>query len=482
MTLYNKALFFLTISLTIAGLTSCSIPKVTARQADVSLPASFHSANDSSSVTTDVQSLDWKAFFDDPLLAGLIDSALVNNQEVNILLQKLSRSRNEVSTRKGEYLPSVGVGFGAEIEKIGRYTRNGAVEESLDIDEGKHIPEFLGNLQPELFASWEIDIWKKLHNAEKVAAMEYLAGLEGKNFLISNLVAEIAGNYYELVSLDNQLLNLRQNLELQQNAFETVKLLQQAGRSNALAVKRFEAEIEKNRGEVFTLAQKIVEVENEINFLAGRMPQAVARNSEGFVEREPPVIGYGLPSDLLRNRPDIRRAELEMQASALDVKVARANFLPSFGIRAGLGFQAFNLKYLVRAPESALLSLAGDITAPLINRRAITAEYQNANARQIEAAYEYERTILQGYLEVVTQLSAVDNLASEFQQRERQVAAMDESIEIANLLFQSAHADYLEVLLTQREALESRQELIETRKEQMNVMVTLYRALGGGWS
>jgi outer membrane protein TolC len=147
----------------------------------------------------------------------------------------------------------------------------------------------------------------------------------------------------------------------------------------------------------------------------------------------------------------------------------------------GLGFESFNPKFLLN-PESALFSLAGDMVAPLVNRNAIKGAFRNANATQVATAYEYEQTILDAYVEVVNQLSNIANLESAYQKKQEQVESLTASITIANQLFQSARADYLEVLLTQREALEARTELIETKKEQMSASINLYRSLGGGWN
>jgi outer membrane protein, multidrug efflux system len=184
---------------------------------------------------------------------------------------------------------------------------------------------------------------------------------------------------------------------------------------------------------------------------------------------------------LLSNRPDIREAELKLQAANIDVKVARANFYPSFRITAGAGFQAFNAAYLLK-PESMLYSLAGDLIAPLINRNAIIATYQSAGAKQIQEVYNYERTILNAYLEVQNQLSMVDNATKSYETTAQEVEILTRSISIANSLFMSARADYLEVLLIQREALESRMDLVEIKTKQMNAKVNIYRALGGGWN
>ncbi|MDP3209993.1 TolC family protein [Methylotenera sp.] len=471
------------IRLTVIGalalmMQACSIPLLTTKKADTQLPDHFNNRAQEAENTADVN---WKEFFEDPYLPALIDTAIGNNKEVNILIQRISVASNEIQARKGEYQPFVNFGAGAEVEKVGRYTRNGAVEENLEIKEGKSFPEYLGNYQFGLYSSWELDVWKKLRNATKVATMEYMASIEGKNFLVTNLVAEIANAYYELIALDNQLENLEQNIQIQQNALEVTKQLKEYARATSLAVKRFEAEVKKNQSKQYVIKQQMVEIENRINFLLGRTPQSIQRASSGFMDKKPKVIQAGVPSQLLQHRPDIRKAELELAAADLNIAVAKANFYPSFAIRAGLGFQAFNPKYLLNTPESLMFSIAGDAMAPLINRNAITAVYKNANAMQIQAAYDYEQTIINAYGEVSNQLSSIDNLEKNYQLKSTQVEALAESVDVANQLFKSARADYLEVLLTQREALEAKSELIETKQKQIVAMVGLYRALGGGW-
>lgn len=458
---------------------SCGIPKVTIKENQVNVPSSF--TTDLKATSNDAK-VKWKNFFDDQNLQQLIDFALVNNRELNILMQKVNRSQNEIQAKTGEYLPSVGIGAGADLDKVGKYTRNGAVEENLNIREDEKFPEPLTNYKFGLYSSWELDVWKKLRNAKKVAVMEFMASQEGKNYLVTNLVAEISSSYYELIALDSQLKNLEQNIEIQKNALEIVKLLKESARTTQLAVKRFEAEVQKNQSEIYNLKQDIIETENKINFLVGRTPRPVLRSTANFLQMQPKLVQVGLPSDILENRPDIKKAQLEMEAAKLNIKVAKANFYPSFGLKAGIGYEAFNPKYLLSSPTSLLYSLAGDAIMPLVNRNAIKAEYKNASAKQIETVYEYEQTILNAYTEVVNQMSKIDNLQQSFKLKDDQVKALNESIDIANQLFQSARADYMEVLLTQRDALEAKTALIETRKNQMLAVISLYKALGGGWN
>jgi len=462
------------ICITIVG---CKAPSVVESTAKVAIPNAFVTSTD----TTSIASMKWRNFFTNKNLQNLIDTALQNNQELQITLQEIEIAKNEARIRKGAYLPTVGLRAGSGVEKVGRYTSTGAGDASTEIYPGREMPDPLTDFSIGAYANWEVDIWNKLHTAKKAAVTRYLATVEGKNFVLTNLVAEVATSYYELQALDNQLLIVKQNIALQKNALEIVKLQKEAARGTELAVQKFQAEVLKSQSMEFDINQNIKETENRINFLLGRFPQEIPRDKTAVLSIVPESIQAGIPSQLLTNRPDIKQAELELAAAKLDVKVARAEFFPSFGISAGVGYNAFKTSFLFKSPASLLYSLAGDLAAPLINRNAIKAEFSNANARQIQAMYNYERVILNAYLEVSNQLSKIDNLEKSYDLKSKQVAALDKSIDVSNDLFKSARVDYLEVLLTQRDALETKLELIETKKDQLNAVVNVYKDLGGGW-
>jgi NodT family efflux transporter outer membrane factor (OMF) lipoprotein len=474
----NKKYKQLAIACAVLTLSACKIPAITSRTVNKYIPAAYNDSQDQ----TNSANINWKEFFTDPYLAALIDTALKNNQELNIVLQEIAISRNEIRVRKGEYLPFVGLKAGAGADKVGRYTNIGAMEANTRIAPGKEMPEPVTDLLLGAYATWEVDIWHKLRNAKKAAVSRYLSSVEGKNFLVTQLVAEIANSYYELLALDNELRIVQQNIQIQTNALEIVKLQKVSARVTELAVRKFEAEVLKTKSLQFGIQQQITETENRINFLLARYPQPIARNSNGFNNMLPEKMHAGIPSQLLANRPDIRQAELNLAASKLDVKSAKAEFYPSLRITASVGYNAFNPAYFIKTPESLIYTLAGDLVAPLVNRNAIKANYSTANAKQVQAMYEYERAILNAYIEVVNQLSKISNLEKSYDMQSQQVAALTQSIEISNDLFRSARADYMEVLMTQRDALESKFELIETKKQQMNAVVNMYQALGGGWN
>lgn len=460
---------------------SCKSLNVTVREENKVVPDNFVEAVNANQDTLSSGTKKWKDFFTDQHLIALIDTALKNNQELNIILQEIEIARNEVSAKKGEYLPFLSGFAGVGVDKSARYTRNGALESNLDIEPGKEFPDPLQDYVFGVQANWELDIWKKLRNGKKAAVSRYLSSIEGKNFMVTNLVAEIANEYYKLLGLDTQLKNINQNLEIQSNALVIVKQQKQSAKVTELAVRRFEAQLFNTGSLKFEIEQRIIEVENRLNFLTGSFPKHVERSQELFLNLTPMAVEQGLPSQLLENRLDIKAAELVLEAQKLDVKVAKARFYPSFGLSADLGLKAFNPTYLVKVPESMLFSLAGDMVAPLINRKAIKADYYNANAKQLQAVFDYEKTILSACIEVTNHLSKIENLKKSYEFKSQEVEALNSSISIANTLFKSARADYLEVLLTQEEAIQAQIELIELKQQQMNAVVNTYRALGGGW-
>lgn len=459
---------------------SCGSLKQSVREENKTVPESYATVNSKPLDTVNSAQLNYKKFYNDEKLINLIELALSNNQELNIFNQEIEVLKNESLARKGEYLPFVGVGAEGGIEKTSKFTRDGAVEENLTLPEGKAFPEPLGDLKAGLYSTWEVDIWKKLRNGQKAAVNRFLASQEGKNFLKTNLVAEIASSYYELEAFDNMLEIINKNIDIQSKALSSVKQQKEAAKVSQLAVNRFEAQLLNTINRQYEIKQKIVETENRLNYLTGRYPTPLERLSSQFIQTENDSISIGIPSQLLLNRPDVKKAEKELEAAKFDVKSARANFYPNLALKAGVGFQAFNPSFLIR-PDSFIYNAAGELMAPLINRNAIKAAYASANAKQLQAVISFEQTLLNAYVDVLNQEAKVDNFSNSFRKKSEEVKILLQSINTANLLFNSARADYTEVLLTQREALEAKLELVEIKYKQVDGKIQLYRALGGGW-
>ncbi len=457
---------------------SCKLPAIVQSIDAKPIPVTYTGNTD----TTNSADLKWKEFFSDNNLSALIDTALKNNLDVLMTWQDIQLAQNDVLFRKSFLLPSVSGAVGMGVEKVGHYTSQGAGDASADITPGKRVPDVLRDYFVGFRTSWEADVWGKFHNAKKAAFARYLSSVEGKNFVLTNLVSEIANSYYELLALDTQLDIIRETIQLQQNALEIVKVMKQASVVTELAVKQFEAQVYNSQSLEYDILQQITENENKINFLAGRYPQPVMRNKSTFLEKLPIQLNTGIPSQLLKNRTDIKQAELELFATKCDVKVAQAEFYPSLGITGLLGFQAFKQSYLFTTPESLAFSLLGDLTAPLINRNAIKAEFSKAKTYQLQAMYNYQKAILNGYVEVSNEMSNIKNLQQLYALKSKEVETRSASIDISNELFKSAKANYLEVLMAQKEALASKLELVDVKKRQFNSMTNMYKSLGGGWN
>jgi multidrug efflux system outer membrane protein len=479
MKIYNKYIAVIALSLVLTG---CRAPMATVIKDEVkeNLPQNFNQeeqqdANVNSGTTP------WRQFFTDPNLVNLIETSLKNNQELMITLQEIEIAKSGVLAKKGRLTPTVSAGIGAGVKKAGRYTSEGAGDATTEIEPGREMPDPLGNFEGGLMANWEIDIWKKLRTEKEAAVAHYLSTVEGKNFVLSNLIEEVADNYYELLALDNQLDIIQQYIRLQERALEISKIQKEAAAATELAVKKFEAELAKSKAAEYTVRQDITEKENQINALLGRYPQPIVRTKESFMSTMSQTVYTGIPSQLLANRPDIKQAELELKAAKLDVQAARKEFYPSLEISATLGLEAFKPSYLVKLPESIASSLAGELAGPLINKSAIKANFQTADARQIQSLYEYDKTILHAYLDVANLMSKVKNIDQYYQLKSQETKALDQSIDIANQLFRNSRADYLEVLLNQRDALDAKMELIEAKQKQLSTVVDIYKSLGGGW-
>ncbi len=417
----------------------------------------------------------WRDFFQDAHLVALVDAALEHNQELNIAIQETVVANAEVMARRGEYLPKVGFGAGTGVEHVGAFTSPGQADERSEIGPTLQKHEF------GLYASWELDVWGRLRNLASAASHRYLASIEGRNFMVTRLVAEIASSYYELLALDRQLQVVTDNIALQERALDLARAQFQAGRATSAAPARFEATLRAMQSSQYTIQQRIVETENQINFLAGRFPKPVDRSRTNFLDLQPAAMAVGVPAELLANRPDVRQAELELAAAGLDVEAARKAFYPSLGIEAVVGYQSYGLTKLVNTPDSLLFEVLGKAFRPLLNRKGITADYFSANSREMQAVLHYERAVLIAFVEVSNRVSLTRNLSQSYGLKQQQVGRLAQSVDISTELFNLNRTEYLEVLTARRELLEAQQELVEMKQRQMVATVTLYQALGGGW-
>lgn len=461
---------------------ACHGPAISPDPAPRSLPSTFALGADSARITdtTTIADIGWRTYFGDSTLNALIDTAVHNNAEMLSTLAEIEIARNEVLSARGRLLPQAAGAASLGVDKTPRYTAEGAGNASTDITDGKRVPDPLTDMSLGFVASWEVDIRGKLRSQKGAAMARYLASVEGHRYVMTGLVAEVANTYHELNALDAKLAIIRQAITLQERELEVVRTQKDAAVVTELAVRQFEALLLDARAMEYDVRQQIREAESRMNVLLGRYPQPVPRVSTRSATRTP-ALNQGLPSQLLRNRPDIRGAELQLAAARLDVKVARAELYPEVNVAGGLGLRAFKPSFLFKTPESIAFSLVGDMLVPIFNRKSLLAEVGKASASQKKALYAYRQTVLEGFTEVSTLVSAIDNLDSLYAFKSQRAETLDRSIGISSDLFNAARANYLEVLTAQRDALDAKLELVETRLREEVTATNLYRALGGGW-
>jgi outer membrane protein, multidrug efflux system len=471
------------VLLAILGLlSSCKIKQeIIQNRPLLTIPQKFNTKSDVSAANLpSIQS-----FFADSTLMALIDTALVNNFDLQITYQKIELARAGVRFTQGLGKPDLTGNFTIGQRKFGNYTVDGVgnydTRFSTNLNKKQLIPDpIIPDYYLGVQSSWEIDLWGKLKSQKQSAAARLLASESGKNLLVTALVSEISSAYYELLILDNELDILQENIDLQQKAVELTKILKESGQANQLAVDLLNAQLLSSKSFQIDVKQQIIEAESLINFLLGRYPQAIQRPKVAWSKVIPPKLSAGIPSRLLENRPDIKQAEFELLATKANVFAAKAAFYPSLNLTGTLGFQAFKALVLLN-PASLAMSTFGGLTAPLANRRQIIADLMASKAEQKMAYTNYQKTIVNSFTEVYTQLNMIENMNATYELKNQEVDVLKLAINTSSELFRSGRATYLEVITAQKNALQSQIELINLKKRQYSAVIGLYRSLGGGW-
>jgi efflux transporter, outer membrane factor (OMF) lipoprotein, NodT family len=435
-------------------------------------------------VGEDSVKLVFRDLFPDPHLNRFIETALQNNTNLQIAMQRIATAHARLAERKGAFLPSVNGVISAAADKYGDYTMNGVgnfdTNLSPNVNKDQKIPVspttdmFVG-----LSSTWEIDLWGKLKHMKKAAQAELWATEKGRQLMITSLVATLAQGYYTLLELDTELKIVRKNIALQQKGLEIVEAQKMGGRANELAVQQFRAQLLNTKAIEFQILQERTRTENELNALAGRYPTTIARDT-ALPESIALGIDTGLPASLLAMRPDIQQAEFAMQMSRENVLAARAAFLPSLTISPYIALNAFTPSLLVQS-GSAAYGVAGSLMAPLFQQRRLKAQFAMANAASKEAVYNYQQVLLDAYSEVVTNMQGVQNAKSAYLLKTQEVQELHDAVATANELYLTGYANYLEVITAQKNVLEADLQLAKQKRAIYSALVQLYRSLGGGW-
>lgn len=434
-----------------------------------------------SSSAASVAEIDWATFFADDRLVALVSEALAHNLELRIAVQRIAVARATVLGVTSGDIPEVSGVVSASLSKVGRYTPEGAGNAATEIVPGQRVPTHIADLFVGLQASWEPDLWNRLGRLRGRARARFLASVAGAQLVRSNLVADVAVGYFELLALDETTRVLAEAVTRQTQAVQMMRDEKQAGRTSELSVQQFEAELADVRAMQASTRERTRAVEDELCVLLGSEPRMLSRTGARLYADVGSTMSAGVPGDLLRNRPDVRAAELEVEAARFDTDAARAAFLPRISISASIGYESFDPRYLLRTPASLAYNLLGGLVAPLINRRAIRSAFSAATATERAALYDYQLTVLRSVADVSTGLARLAERAVIVERRREKRTALADAVEAADALFRAGKATYLDVLLAQRENLQAELELIASLRDHHVAAVALYKALGGGW-
>jgi outer membrane protein TolC len=440
----------------------------------------YRQPNEQVSVS-DVQAC-WKR---DSLLVQLIDSVLVRSNDIKIGFLEMAASRADFMFQRGVRMPTVGGIVQPSVRRFGKYTMDGIgnfdTNFSPNITDDQIIPKNLPDLQMGLQSSWEWDVWGKLAKRKKASALRYLATESGQQWLITSLVAEVAGAYGQLVALDHELDILKSNIAIQRKAFELVQVQKEAGVVNESAVQQLEAQWLNSRAQEGDVLQQITVLENQIRYYLNKPTGNIKRAPYPFQCALDSTLFANVKIDQLEKRPDIRQAKLNLSAAFESKESAKLSLKPSVVLSGILGVQGFQPAYLFQLPASMAYQLLGGITTPWLNRSAITADILRSESYWKVQDLAYQNALINAYLEWDTQVKSLGFLQRQSQLKEREVLLTKGAINTVGTLFLTANASYLEVLTAQQNALRSELDLLEFSRKRWTHAIQLYRVLGGGW-
>jgi len=408
----------------------------------------------------------WRQLFTEEHLQKLIQEGLDNNPDLQLAILKVTEAEAYFSQSKVAWLPNLS----ANVRDT--YVRN---PESV-YPTG---PREVNTYQLSADASWEIDIWGKLRSSKRAAYASLLASDAGQKAVQTKLISSIATAYYTLVGLDAKLGITKQTVKNNVDLVETMKVLQGSGKINGAAVVQSEAVRYAAEVTIPDLEQQIREGENALCILLGRVPGTIER---GKLDEQAlsSALKTGVPAQLLDNRPDVMQAEFAVMSAYETTNSARANFYPAITLTASTGFAGPDLDRLLD-PVSFAANVVGGLTQPIFSKRANITRLKVAKAQQEEALITFKNTLLKAGQEVHNTLGLYESSVQKLALRKLQLEALVKSVDYTKELLVYGSANYTEVLTAQTSLLSAQLNNVNDRLQQLNAVISLYRALGGGW-
>jgi NodT family efflux transporter outer membrane factor (OMF) lipoprotein len=420
-------------------------------------------------------SIPWESFFKDQRLKDLINTAVKNNNDLLIAIKNIESSRLTLQQAKLGNLPEVNLGVSASLNRPSDNSLNGlSLAQQLQT---KHVEDY--NVAASI--SWEADIWGKIRSRKAAALSAYLSTVEAKNMIQTQLVNDISKGYFNLLTLNAQLKIAQQNVSLDDSTLSIIRMQFDAGQITLLAVQQAEAQKLSAASLVPDFQRQIGLQEDALSILCGNYPAELILNSTLENSEKESDLGAGVPVALLTNRPDVRESEMRLQEANAEVGYAKANMYPSLTITAQGGLDALKASNWFTIPASLFGSVAGSLTQPIFQRKKLYTAYQVSKVKRDQSVIVFRQSVLNATGEVSDALIKIKKLQEQRDIVTQRSATLKKAIGNAQLLFKNGMATYLEVLTAQANVLQSELELNNIKDMQLNAVVDLYRATGGGW-
>lgn len=415
--------------------------------------------------------LPWWGVFGDPVLQGLIKDALENNYNLQTAVARIEESRALVGVAASQFYPQVE--YQAEAARQREFFPplfGGALATA-----NTPFNSFLGAIN----VAWEIDVWGRIRRSTEAARATFLASEEARRGVMLTLVSDVATAYFQLIELDRELAIARESAETYTDTLDLFTRRYVGGTDTKLSTSRAEAALDASAATISSLRRQITQQENALSVLLGKHPEPIPRGT-ALVEQSMPETPPGLPSDLLQRRPDILQAEETMINANAEIGVAVANFFPTIGLTALYGSEASSIGNLFKNGFS-VWNIVGNASGPIFQGGRLLEQYEAQKAFWDEMIAQYQETVIQAFREVSDALTAESELVGERVAREKQVVALKESVELSLLRYRGGRASYLDVLEAEQQLYPAEDALAQTQRDQLSAVVTLYKALGGGW-
>ncbi|WP_090997746.1 efflux transporter outer membrane subunit [Pedobacter insulae] len=466
MTFKNKHTLIILGILTVS-LSACINQKYTGPVANAN-----HLYRDQTSTdTTTIAQLPWKNLFTDPILQSLIETGLAQNLDLKQAIERIKIADASLQQSRSALFPSLQGDLSVTDAKQSRA--------ALNFPPGININLETQTYRAQLSTSWEADIWGKLSSAKRSAYASLLQSDAAKRAVQTQLIANIANTYYNLLALDKQLEITLQTIKSRRTNVETMKALKDAAKVTGAAVVQSEANLYAAEVSLPDLKKSIRENENALSVLLANAPSAVNRSS---IDQQVPFkeLSIGVSAQLLQNRPDVQAAEFAFRASFENTKVAKSYFYPALTLTASGGLSTLQLKDFFS--QSVFYNLVGGLTQPIFARGQNKARLKTAQAQQQIAFYAFQQTLLMSGSEVSNALYAYQTAAEKQETRAKQIASLTKAVDFTQeLLRYSSATNYTDVLTSEQSLLSAQLSGVGDQLQQLQAIVNLYRSLGGGW-